>query len=119
MDILGKALMDFQSGNYSEDIITTSSLNEEDILPLPYLFRSFEEMPVLEQKALESCRGTVLDIGCGAGSHSMYLQKKGFDVTAMDQSQELLPFVKPEEFTRLFLQIFWIILKTDLAPYYY
>jgi len=86
MDVFGKALSDFHSGNHAEDIKTTSSLNEEDVLPLPYLFRSFKEMPLLEQKALELCRGKVLDVGCGSGSHSLYLQEKGLEVVALDQS---------------------------------
>ena len=85
-DILGKALLDYQSGNYSEDIKTYSSFDEEDIIPLPYLFRSYDDMPTLEQKAMQLCKGTVLDIGCGAGSHSLYLQKKHFEVTALDSS---------------------------------
>ena len=85
-DILGKALLDYQSGNYSEDIKTYSSLDEEDIIPIPYLFRDFKKMPTLEQKALKLCKGNILDIGCGAGSHSLYLQKKGLAVTALDQS---------------------------------
>ncbi|RAJ09990.1 class I SAM-dependent methyltransferase [Arenibacter echinorum] len=85
-DILGKALLDYQSGNYSEDIKTYSSLDEEDIIPIPYLFRDFKKMPPLEQKALKLCNGNILDIGCGAGSHSLYLQKKGLAVTALDQS---------------------------------
>ncbi|WP_289644380.1 class I SAM-dependent methyltransferase [Maribacter aestuarii] len=86
-DVLGKALLDYQHGQYTEDIKTYSSLDEEDILPLPYLFRSYEEMPSLEQKALELCRGKVLDIGCGAGNHSLYLQEKGHDVVALDSSK--------------------------------
>jgi SAM-dependent methyltransferase len=86
MDVFGKALSDFHYGNYAEDIKTTSSLNEEDVLPLPYLFRSFEEMPLLEQKALKLCRGKVLDVGCGSGSHSLYLQELGLEVVALDQS---------------------------------
>lgn len=80
------ALQDYQGGHYSEDISTSSSLDEEDHIPLPYLFRSFAEMPKLEQKALELCRGSVLDIGAGAGSHSLYLQEKGLKVTALDAS---------------------------------
>jgi len=87
MDVFGNALFDYQRGSYSEDILTYSSLDEEDVIPLPYLFRNFEAMPILEQKALKLCKAKVLDIGCGAGSHSLYLQKKGFDVTALDVSK--------------------------------
>ena len=86
-DIIGQALLDFQNGNYTEDIRTETNISEEDILPLPYLFRNFSEMPPLEQKALELSKGTILDVGCGAGSHSSYLQKKGFEVTAIDTSK--------------------------------
>lgn len=86
-DIIGEALLDFQNGICHEDIKTYSSLDEEDIIPVPYLFRSFEEMPKLEQLALEQCSGSVLDIGCGAGSHSLYLQKKGFNIVALDVSR--------------------------------
>jgi SAM-dependent methyltransferase len=85
-DILGTALLDYQNGRYSEDIVTHSSLDEDDILPLPYLFREYAMMPPLEQKALNLCKGNVLDIGCGAGSHSLFLQSKACKVTALDSS---------------------------------
>ncbi len=85
-DILGAALLDYQQGNYSEDIITYSSLDEEDQLPLPYMFRSFKEMPKLEKKALKICQGEILDVGCGAGSHSLYLQANDLSVTSLDNS---------------------------------
>lgn len=92
MDILGEAIRDYQAGNYTEDITTHLSIHpqlevEQDSLPLPYLFRPFGEMPKLEKKALNLCHGTVLDIGCGAGSHSLYLQRKGVPVTALDSSK--------------------------------
>lgn len=86
-DLLGEALLDFFNGNYSEDILTETSISEEDLLPLPYLFRSYAEMPPLEQKALNRATGKVLDVGCGAGSHSLYLQEQGFEVLAIDVSE--------------------------------
>lgn len=86
-DLFGNALIDYQNGNYTEDIITSTSISGDDVLPLPYLFRSFKAMPKLEQNALELCKGSVLDVGCGAGNHSLYLQKKGIKVKAIDISK--------------------------------
>ncbi|MBO0590366.1 methyltransferase domain-containing protein [Cellulophaga sp. E16_2] len=93
-DILGTAVLDFQNGNYTTDIKTYSSLDEEDIIPVPYLFRSYKEMPLLEKKALELAKGAILDIGCGAGSHSLYLQENGKNVTALDSSNGAIEVCK-------------------------
>ena len=86
-DLLGHALLDYQNGNYTEDLITSTNISDEDILPLPYLFREFNEMPILEQKALKLAKGHVLDVGCGAGGHSLWLQNKGLVVKSIDTSE--------------------------------
>lgn len=86
-DIFGKALLDYQSGNYSEDLITSTNISDEDVLPLPYLFRDYSGMPKLEQKALQLTKGKVLDVGCGAGNHALWLQDKDFKVKAIDSSE--------------------------------
>ena len=85
-DVFGTAILDYQLGNYSEDLVTSTSISDSDSLPLPYLFRNYSEMPSLEQTALKLCKGAVLDIGCGAGSHSLYLKSKGIKVKSIDIS---------------------------------
>ncbi len=89
-DLFGKAIHDFQTNNSPEDLITETNISEADEMPVAYLFRNIDEMPKIEQKALQLSKGKVLDVGCGAGSHSLYLQQKGFDVTAIDISENAI-----------------------------
>lgn len=85
-DLMGKAILDYQIKNNPEDLITETSISEADEMSVAYLFRGYEGMPKIEQKALQLAKGKVLDVGCGAGSHALYLQNLGFDVTAIDIS---------------------------------
>jgi len=86
-DIFGRAILDFQLNNNPQNLITETSISEPDEMSVAYLFRDFNQMPLLEQKALELANGHVLDIGCGAGSHSLYLQnQRSLRVSAIDIS---------------------------------
>lgn len=85
-DIIGKALLDYYHGNYTEDIRTATNISVEDVMPIPYLFRRFDKMPKIEQKALQLAKGKILDVGCAAGMHSLVLQNNGLDVKAIDIS---------------------------------
>jgi SAM-dependent methyltransferase len=49
-------------------------------------FREYKEWAPFERRAISYAHGRVLDIGCGAGRHSLYLQSQGLDVTAIDLS---------------------------------
>lgn len=90
-DLFGKAILDFQTNNTPENLITETSISEEDEMSVAYLFRDFNEMPKLEQKALALTNGKVLDVGCGAGSHSLYLQNiQNLDITAIDISKNAI-----------------------------
>jgi SAM-dependent methyltransferase len=89
-DLLGQAILDFQTNNSPEDLVTETNISDADEMSVAYLFRNYDEMPKLEKKALQLAKGKVLDIGCGAGSHSLYLQKKGFDVTSIDISENAI-----------------------------
>ncbi|OIQ30743.1 MAG: SAM-dependent methyltransferase [Bacteroidetes bacterium MedPE-SWsnd-G2] len=93
-DLFGQALLDYHNNNYTEDLKTSTNISEEDDLPLPYLFRSFNAMPKLEQKALKMCKGKILDVGCGAGNHSLHLQKYFNDIDAIDISEGAVKVAK-------------------------
>lgn len=86
LDLFGKAILDYQTNNSPEDLITETNISEADAMSVAYLFRDFNAMPKLEKKALELAKGKILDVGCGAGSHALYLENKGFEVKAIDIS---------------------------------
>ena len=90
-DLFGKAILDYQTNNSPENLITETSISDEDEMSVEYLFRSFAEMPKIEQKALNMCFGKILDIGCGAGSHSLYLENEmNLEVTSIDISENAI-----------------------------
>ncbi len=85
-DIFGEAFHDYLNGNTDEKIIVNMDISEPEDIPVKYFFRSYKEMPNYEKKVLNLCQGRVLDVGAGAGSHSLYLQQKGHEVIAIDIS---------------------------------
>lgn len=86
-DVLGQALWSYHQEPKEQELITWTHLTDEDPMPVSYFFRTYENMPIIEQKALETAYGNVLDIGCGAGSHSLFLQNQAMlKVTAIDIS---------------------------------
>ena len=94
-DLMGRAIWDYYHNDNPEDLQTETSISELDELPVDYLFRDFDEMIKIEQKALKIAIGKVLDIGAGAGSHSLYLQnEKNLEVTALDISPKSIEVCK-------------------------
>ena len=89
-DLFGQAILDYQTENNPENLYTETSISELDVMPIDYLFRGFDEMPDIEQRALSLAKGKCLDIGTGAGSHSLYLQEKGLEVDAIDISPKAI-----------------------------
>jgi cyclopropane fatty-acyl-phospholipid synthase-like methyltransferase len=94
-DLMGRAIWDYYYQENSEDLQTETSISELDDLPVSYLFRDYQEMNALEKKALDSSFGKVLDVGSGAGSHSLYLQnERKLEVTALDISPKSIEVCK-------------------------
>lgn len=85
-DPMGFAMLDFLNGTHASNILVISNIAEDDVIPVIYLFRIYSEMPTVEQVALQHCKGKVLDVGAGAGSHSLWLKENNFDVTSIDTS---------------------------------
>ena len=104
-DLFGKAILDYQTNNLPEDLITETSISEADEMPLSYLFRTYDEMPKLEQKALQLAKGNVLDVGCGAGSHTLALQtERSLEITAIDISENAVKACQLRGLKNVFVQ---------------
>ena len=85
-DPMGAAIRDYQNNGKASRLRVLSSMFDEDEMPVAHLFRTFNQMPRLEQKALSMAKGRVLDIGAGAGCHALALQERGLEVKAIDIS---------------------------------
>ena len=95
LDLFGKAILDYQTQNAPEPLITSTSISDEDEMDVAYLFRPYDSMPKLEQKALQLSFGKILDVGCGAGSHGLSLQNdRNLEVTAIDISKNAIEACK-------------------------
>lgn len=51
-----------------------------------WYFTRFRDFPRFEKRILQYARGRVLDVGCGAGRHSLYLGRRGLAVVGLEKS---------------------------------
>lgn len=85
-DPMGRAINDYLHLGKASRLRVISSMFDDDEIPVPHLFRSYEQMPPLERIAIDNVRGKVLDVGAGAGCHSIVLKERGHEVTCIDNS---------------------------------
>lgn len=83
---MGAAISDYYFNGRASRLRVLSSQFDEDEIPVEQLFRTFDEMPRLEQTALRLAQGQILDCGAGSGCHSLALQEMGKTVEAIDIS---------------------------------
>ena len=83
---MGRAIAEYWKNKTAERLRVFSPMFEEDEIPLTTLFRSYKTMPEIERKALGMAKGRILDVGAASGCHSLVLQERGLDVTAIDIS---------------------------------
>ena len=93
-DVMGQALRDYADGNRGEELIVHTSVAEADPYNVAYFFRTFEEMPALEQKALEMAQGEILDVGAGTGIHHLVLKQMGKSCKSIEISELSVDIMK-------------------------
>jgi SAM-dependent methyltransferase len=87
-DILGSAIESYFISNDDTPVRVFINKNEEPEMYPNIFFRPYKNMLKYEKIALKESHGKVLDLGCGAGCHALYLQGKGLDVTAVEVSKK-------------------------------
>ncbi len=93
-DAIGQAILDYAKTGKNKNIIVKSDICDDDVIPSEYLFRSYEEMPAIEQVALKRCVGKILDVGAAAGIHASYLKEQNLDVHCIDISEKSVEHLK-------------------------
>lgn len=87
MDLIGQAICNYYFHGDEEVLSVDSNYTEDEVLDPGHFFRTYATMSPLERKALDACRGRILDVGAGAGCHALELQRHGFRVTALEKSE--------------------------------
>ena len=85
-DPMGAAIYDYHKNGCAATLVVRSSMFEDDEIPVADLFRDFSQMPPLERAALQMAGGRILDVGAGAGCHSIALKNMGKECEAIDIS---------------------------------
>ena len=109
LDPIGHALSNFYRNQDNTPINVYSKVVEDEELPPDYFFRTYSEMPMLERIALKKSTGRILDIGAGAGCHSIYLQKQKKDVTSLEVSKLCCEVIKERGIRE--------VINTDILSY--
>lgn len=86
-DAYGHLLLDYHNGRENVEIVEREDglIDTSRLGPLNY-FAKYEDWAEHQKLAMTHATGSVLDIGCGAGRHAIYLQEQGLDVLGTDLS---------------------------------
>lgn len=85
-DPLGQAIADYYYQHAPAKLWILNTYGPKEEMPVAAYFRNAQQMPALEHSALQICRGKILDIGAGAGSHALWLQQQNAVITALEIS---------------------------------
>jgi SAM-dependent methyltransferase len=89
-----QALDDFYRGDTPAKIIIHREDGLKEDHPISTYFLNASNFSSLDKTAIDLCRGRILDVGAGAGRHSLALQALGFKVCAIDIAPEAVDIMK-------------------------
>lgn len=90
----GLAIRDYFNGDTEARIIIHSNDGDTEEVEVSIFFREFPYIPLIEKAALDLCYGDVIDVGAGAGCHSLEMQNRGMNVTAIDVLPDVVDIMK-------------------------
>ena len=85
-DIFGQALLDFYHDSFKPPLLLHNEYGSPEVIPIERYFIDYDEYSDLELFAMQHFQGKTLDVGAATGRHTLHLQDLGFDVSAMDLS---------------------------------
>lgn len=81
-----EALQDYHRGNFKDPLWLNTSYGPRERMPVEVFFRTESDLSDLENYALSLCRGSILDIGAGAGASSLIFQKYEWPCWSLERS---------------------------------
>jgi SAM-dependent methyltransferase len=85
-DAFGRLLQDHLAGAAGRAILERDDGHAGPALAGDVFFAEKDEWPAEERRVFESVRGRLLDVGCGAGRHSLEARRRELEVVAIDVS---------------------------------
>jgi SAM-dependent methyltransferase len=94
MDLHGAAMIDYLNGEREAEVL----MHRDDGFTVPPIVAArwfyHDGFPILDTKALELCRGNVLNVGASSGSHSLFLESQGLSVVSVDASAQAVEVMR-------------------------
>ena len=87
VNVFGSAFKAYLEGDEDAQIEVSINGEADDPIDVAHFFRAYEDMPFLEQYAMNMCEGKIADLGAAAGCHALHLQQMGHEVWAVEQDK--------------------------------
>jgi len=85
-DAYGHAIYDVYNGKYGYEVFQREDGYFGVVGGPQTYFQEYEQWPPHQKESVKHAFGRVLDVGCGACRHALYLQSKGMEVVGIDSS---------------------------------